>query len=194
MVESLKALFKKTILFDWYRKIRPSPGQNIKQAAVKEYAARFGTPILIETGTYYGDMIEAMKKEFRTLYSIELEPQLYARAKKRLAKYQNIKIINGDSAEKLPEILETINEKCLFWLDGHYSGAETAKGNLKTPIIQELKTIFNHQIKDHVILIDDARCFNGKNDYPTIKKLKEYVMRKSQYKNFEIKDDIIRIH
>ena len=75
--------------------------------------------------------------------------------------------MHGDSGEILPELLNNINEPILFWLDGHYSAGNTSKGSLNTPIIKELVTIFQHPIKQHIILIDDARLFNGADDYPT---------------------------
>lgn len=58
----------------------------------------------------------------------------------------------------------------------------------------ELKSIFSHKIKEHVILIDDARCFTGQEDYPTIRALKEFVMKNRPDYLFEVKDDIFRIH
>ena len=87
-----------------------------------------------------------------------------------------------------------MNEPCLFWLDGHYSEGITAKGQLNTPILAELNHILNHSIKDHVILIDDARCFNGLDDYPTIDELKKIIVDKKPALQFSVADDIIRIH
>ena len=102
--------------------------------------------------------------------------------------------MQGDSSKVLPELLDKIKKPCLFWLDGHYSGGITGKGDLNTPILNELKSIFSHQIKDHVILIDDARCFTGEEDYPTIKALKEFVIKNRPDWVFEVRNDIIRIH
>jgi hypothetical protein len=82
----------------------------------------------------------------------------------------------------------------LFWLDGHYSGGITAKGPLDTPIVKELDSILNHSVTGHVILIDDARCFVGENDYPTIDELREILHTERPRWVFEVKDDIIRIH
>lgn len=58
----------------------------------------------------------------------------------------------------------------------------------------ELKSIFSHKIKNHVILIGDARCFTGQEDYPTIIALKEFVMKNRPNWVFEVRNDIIRIH
>jgi hypothetical protein len=41
------------------------------------------------------------------------------------------------------------------------------------------------------LLIDDARCFNGEGDYPTINELKGYIKDKNENYKLEVKDDII---
>ena len=128
------------------------------------------------------------------MYSIELSPELYERAEKKFSGHKHIALLKGDSSIILPEILNHIYESCLFWLDAHYSEGITARGKKETPILEELKHIFHHSVKNHVILIDDARCFNGKNDYPSIKEVKELIA--NQYPDYviNIKDDIIRVH
>ena len=140
-------------------------------------------------------MVIEMKHFFNQIYSIELDENLYLRAKKKFDNTTNIQILQGDSCMVLPDLLNKIEKKCLFWLDAHYSGGITARGNLDTPIMLELKSIFSHKIKDHIILIDDARCFNGSKNYPTIQDLRNFV-KKERPDNwvFEIRDDIIRIH
>lgn len=77
-------------------------------------------------------------------------------------------------------------------MDGHYSGFETAKGDLETPIKLELEIILNSEY-EHVILIDDARLFIGENDYPTIEELKKYILSKNNSLTVNIIDDIIRV-
>ena len=188
--------FKKTkIINNWKKMGKPIPPPHlIKQETVKEYAYKFSTEIFIETGTYHGAMILGIKRFFNQIYSIELDKDLYLKAKKLFKKYDNIHILQGDSSKVFPELLDKIRKPCLFWLDAHYSGSVTAKGNLNTPIIIELKSIFSHKIKDHVILIDDARCFTGQEDYPTIIALKEFVMENQSDWAFEVRNDIIRIH
>jgi hypothetical protein len=80
----------------------------------------------------------------------------------------------------------------LFWLDGHYSGGVTGIGSLETPIIKELQTIFNHPLsKKHVILIDDARLFNGTRDYPKIEELQVFVKTQKENLEFYVENDII---
>lgn len=188
--------FKKIkIINNWKKMGKPIPPPHlIKQETVKEYARKFSTQILIESGTYLGDMVFAMKDVFSQIYSIELDSDLYMKAKERFANVQDIHIIQGDSSKVLPDILTSIRQLCLFWLDGHYSGGINAKSDLDTPILEELKHIFAHMIRDHVILIDDARLFIGQEDYPTIEDLREFVAKERPNWVFEVKNDIIRIH
>ena len=136
-------------------------------------------------------MIDAVKNIFNKVYSIELDKTLYENAVNRFKRYNHIKIINGDSGETLFQILKDVKKPCLFWLDGHYSGETTAKGEFNTPIFKELTTIINHAVKNHIILIDDARCFVGKDDYPTIEELKFFIKNKNL--NLIVKNDIIII-
>lgn len=179
----------------WQASGRPIPVPDaVKQHTVKMYAAKFGVLTFVETGTYLGDMIFAVKDVFNRIYSIELSPELYRKATQKFLKYKHISIWHGDSSEVLPEILGNIKESSLFWFDAHYSGGVTAKGAKETPILEEMNYILNHSIKNHVILIDDARLFTGENDYPLLKELKRLVLNRYPDNTFAVQDDIVRIH
>lgn len=201
MLSNLKALFKKTFLYsllNYYRSIKEKKERaatNLyKINTVKRYAAEHHINILIETGTYLGETIEACKNLFKNLISIELNHELSERAKAHFVNDPHIKIYEGDSGILLKEILLPITEPCLFWLDGHYSSGITSKGDLNTPILRELEHIFKHPVHNHVILIDDARLFVGKDDYPSIAKLEKKVQAYAPDFKVYVKGDIIRIH
>ena len=170
------------------------PPNKFKQSIVKMYAKRFQIDILIETGTYKGDMVIATKKLFKKIYSIEIDKHLYNLAKKRCSKYKHIFLYHGDSINILPQILFNIKQPCLFWLDAHYSGGITSKGELETPIMKELEIILNSSQINHVILIDDARFFIGKHDYPTIETVKNFIRNKDNDWICINKEDCIRIY
>ncbi len=171
----------------------PSP-QKLKQRTVICYARRFGIETLVETGTYLGGMVSAVRKAFKQIYSIELAYDLHERARRKFGGYQNVTLIFGDSGEMLPLLLDRLDQPCLFWLDAHYSGSITIKGEIDTPIEKELAAILSHHIRHHVILIDDAHDFNGTNFYPKLGDLKAYLLAKRPEWVFEIKEDIIRFH
>lgn len=186
---------KNIIIRNWEKKGKPIPPPYlVKREIIKKYAQKFSINILIETGTYLGETAFAMRDTFSQIYSIELDNYLYIKAKERLSDISNVHILKGDSSKILPDLLISIIKPCLSWLDGHYSGVVTAKGDLNTPILEELKHIFNHSIKSHVILVDDARLFTGQKDYPSINDLKKFIAKKRPNWLFEVKDDIIRIH
>lgn len=164
----------------------------VKQNNIRKYAREHGYQILVETGTYLGDMVEAQKGSFRQLFSIELSEELYRKAAERFKKDSQVTILNGDSGMVLKKLLPDILEPALFWLDGHYSSGITAKGDVNTPIIEELKTIFGSAYR-HGVLIDDARLFVGEDDYPTLNDLCALVTAHAPERTITVADDIIRI-
>lgn len=119
-------------------------------------------------------MVWAQRKNFRKNYSIELSEPLYIKAKKRFKRYSHINILQGDSGKVLHTMLDKMTEKSIFWLDGHYSSGITAKGDKECPIYEELSAIFKSE-KNHILLIDDARCFTGQGDYPSIEELSGFI-------------------
>lgn len=179
----------------WIAKNKPFPfPHKLKINILNKYATKFHIKTLVETGTYLGQTVDDLKHKFNKIYSIELDKKLYQNAKNIFEKDKNVKIIYGDSATQLIKIIKTLKTPTLFWLDAHYSNGLTAKGNMETPIIKELIAISKSKIKNHVILIDDARKFIGKNDYPTIKMVKNLI--KKYFSSFKmiVKEDIIRIY
>ena len=178
----------------WERRGRPVPPPHIvKQRTIRSLADRFGLKILVETGTYYGDMIEAMQRRFNQIYSIELSRELSERAAKRFRGVRHVRIIQGDSGIELGKLVGQLDQPALFYLDGHYSGGTTAKGDANTPVYKELAHIFNARGRGHVIVIDDARCFGTDPAYPSIDQLKEFVGSQLPDARIEIEDDSIRI-
>ena len=166
-----------------------------KQLVVAEYAERFGPKVFVETGTYTGHMVLAMLDRFEQVYSIELDPVLYAKTRRMFMRHRHVHLLQGASEEVLPKVLEDVALPCLFWLDAHYSGGQTARGTLDTPILLEVRCILRHRRADeHVLLIDDARSFTGRNDYPTLDELRNTILTAKPGWNFEVRDDIIRVH
>jgi hypothetical protein len=172
----------------------PSPDM-VKVNTVKKYADRFGIKTFVETGTYLGQMIDGIKDTFDSITSIELDDLLFRRAAYRFSADKKITLLHGDSANLLPGSIADIDTPILFWLDAHYSAGITAKSDKETPIWRELESILNHPLsQQHVILIDDARCFDGTNDYPTLNDLERLVMSEKPGFIVTTEDDIIRIH
>jgi len=120
--------------------------------------------IFVETGSYAGDGIQkALDSGYSTVYSIELSKLHHNMCKERFKDNLNVVLIEGDSCEVLESVISNIEEPITFWLDGHYSCGNTAKGKYWSPLMQELEVIDNHKIKTHTIIIDDMRCWNKDN-------------------------------
>ena len=178
---------------EWTRSGRPKKVPHLeKENVVRAYARSFGIDILVETGTFHGEMVSAMRNRFEQIYSIELHPELHEKAAERFHRFSHIKLVKGDSAQVLPRIATDIQEPCLFWLDAHYSGGITARGEIDTPISAELETVLERRQSD-VVLIDDSFDFNGSNGYPTLEELEWAVKGARPDYVFTVSDYIIRI-
>jgi hypothetical protein len=178
----------------WDRKRRPLPPPAlVKQRAVSDHAKRYRITTLVETGTYLGDMVSACRGVFERIISIELDPDLHARAKQRFARNPSIELLLGDSGTILRDVLERQTSPCVFWLDAHYSAGLTAKGRVDSPILEELRLILKHPVAGHVILIDDARAFGSDDAYPSLQALAQWVASLRPDLVFEVRDDIVRL-
>ena len=156
------------------------PPHSYKCSVVAEKGKHFD--VLIETGTYNGDMVQAQLDNFKEIHSIELSDELYRRAIMKFDGIGHVHLYHGDSTHLLKTIIP--DEPCLFWLDAHWSGGNTAKGPKETPIVEELEVIMTSGLP-HGILIDDARCFGSYNDFPTLKELESIIGE------FQLENDII---
>ena len=181
----------------WKRLGKPIPPPHaVKEVILRDYAARFNLKILIETGTAWGDMVYAMKRHFREIYSIELSQELSAHATRRFSSHKHIHILQGDSSIALATLLPLMSQGTLVWLDAHHVpfGEGSARGDVDTPILGELDQICRHPEVNAVILVDDARCFNGTKGYPTVEGLRSHVHARRPEWIFEVDADIFRIH
>jgi hypothetical protein len=136
-------------------------------------------------------MIEAQLNHFDKIVSIELDEKLYLAAKNKFKKFPKVEIINGDSGKVMPKVIASLKERAIFWLDGHFSSGVTAKGEKDCPIYEELNAILDSKIKNHIFLIDDARLFVGKNDYPTLNELKNYFSINAPDYHLKVENDVI---
>jgi hypothetical protein len=179
----------------WYWKLRGEPIRSphlVKQFAVREYAERYGLRILVETGTYYGEMVDAMKSRFAEIYSVEYEHELAQRAQKKFAYAPHVHILEGDSQQKIPELLQSLSQPALFWLDAGYYGWAGLQGD-KQRLTSELEAVLGHRVPGHVILMDDARGLNGQNGAPTVEQLQQRIETQFPGRSVDVKHDILRI-
>ena len=184
----------------WYWKLRGEPLRSphlVKQRAVREYADRYDLHVLVETGTYYGEMVAAMRQRFDEIYSIEFDNPLADRAAKKFARWPHIHILEGYSQKKIPEILAKLTRPALFWLDAGYYGWAGLQGD-KQRLTVELDSILQHTVhqpttKNHIILMDDARGLSGENGAPTVDQVKQHIESTFPGRKVSVKHDIMRI-
>jgi hypothetical protein len=175
------------------QKGKPLP-HNEKMEIIKKCFIQAECCDFIETGTFKGDTTDVLKNIAEKVYTIELSSEYHLRAVSRFKDCNNVECLLGDSTSMLPIVLQRLKGKPLFWLDGHYSGGDTAQGEKDSPINEELQSIFDAGIKEAVILIDDARCFGYSKDYPSLDELRNKILSLWPLASFENKDDIIRVN
>ena len=98
-------------------------------------------------------------RNFRRIYTVEVEPKLAALARDRFKRCPSVTLVEGDSATALRGICRELDAPSLFFLDGHYSGGITGMGSKECPVLEELLAIFTHTTQPFRIVIDDARLF-----------------------------------
>jgi hypothetical protein len=178
----------------WYWILRGRPSRSphlLKQKVVREYGEQFGLNTLVETGTYYGEMVAAMKNRFDRIYSIEYVPALAERARRKFARDEHVRIFCGDSRVVMPEVLTLLAGPALFWLDAGYYGWVGIRGN-EQRLSAELEMILSHPYP-HMILLDDARGLTGRDGIPSVNDVKAYVESKFPQRLVEVKYDIMRV-
>ncbi len=178
----------------WYWILRGKPVRSphlLKQKTVREYGERYALRSLVETGTYYGEMVAAMKRNFDRIISIEFVPELAERAQRKFDSMPQIKILCGDSRTLIPELVASLSEPTLFWLDAGYYGWIGKQGE-QDRLSVEIRSILNHPL-EHIVLLDDARGLTGRDGVPSVAEVKAYVETTFPHRSVEVKYDILRI-
>lgn len=179
----------------WYWKVRGEPRRIphlLKQRIVLEYARAYRLTTLVETGTYYGEMIAAVGSHFQRIYSIELDARLAKLAQQRFCGNARVEIIEGDSQKVVPRLLQQINERCLWWLDAGYCGWIGELGN-PNRLGSELSSILSDRRFPHIVLMDDADGVNGEGGSPTLDELIGSIQSNYPDRRVEVVRNIIRI-
>lgn len=116
----------------------------------------------IETGTYRGQGIKEMMGYYDFVHSIELSEQHYLDAVERFIHYPNVRLYRGNSKTVLPYVLRNLTQPVTVYLDGHFSGGNTAFGDeningvSNAPLLAELE-ILRDRPYDDIIIVDDCR-------------------------------------
>jgi hypothetical protein len=118
-----------------------------------------GLRTFVETGTFLGDTALWASTRFDRVVTIELSENLYRQASDRLSAYRNIEVVRGHSVQVLADLVPTLSEPAVFWLDSHWCGASSSDGeDQECPLIEELRILGRSSVA-HSFLVDDARLF-----------------------------------
>jgi hypothetical protein len=105
--------------------------------------------------------------------TIEPSSYFYELATTNLQKIDNVEILFGTSETNIERACKEVTGHVALWLDGHYSGGETYKGDSECPVPFEL-AIIEKNLSTWVsttIFIDDFREFKthptDDSDYPS---------------------------
>jgi hypothetical protein len=142
-----------------------------KRYAMRDLLRAHKLDLVVETGTFLGDMATFLSRHGCEVITIELDPKLAALARRRFSGSKRVRVVEGDSGTQLPAVVEKLTRPALFYLDAHYSGPGTGKGELETPISAEIDFILSRAPAGSMVAIDDARCFGTLPDYPPLQDL-----------------------
>lgn len=113
----------------------------------------------VETGTFQGVTARTLADIFMDVVTIELSPQLQAAAAQTLSDLPNVRSVQGHSGVLLREVAHAATPT-LYFLDGHWSGGETAGVEDECPVLDEIAAIGSGHPND-CLIIDDARLFTS---------------------------------
>jgi hypothetical protein len=190
---ALIALTRTRITLAWRLRGSPAPPPHVvKQDILLRYQKQRRFSTFVETGTFTGEMVHAMRPHFARVISIEMAPAIFEATKRRFAGDSRVELLLGDSGTLLPRLLSALDHPALFWLDGHYMGGTTARAEEDSPVRAELAALLRHPARGHLVLIDDARLFTGADGYPTLEELRAWVQRERPGSLVDVDADIIR--
>lgn len=164
---------------------------------VLELAQLCGATNFVETGTFHGGTTRWAAAHFDFVFTIEKAESLYRQHNEELSRLKGVSPHLGDSRLVLPSIVSEIsNQKAVFWLDGHWSGGETAGVDDECPLLDELACLSAR--KGDVVLIDDARLFlsapplpHKPSAWPTISDVVGALAGREGNRYIQVIDDVI---
>lgn len=125
---------------------------------------KYKATTFVETGTYDGrGVLLALSCGFTKVHSIEIDPGRFKSvAMSRLGEAAGVQLYLGDTVDILPQIVASLEERAVIWLDAHPIGKDDTcpRGKNEWPLVAELEILRLHsKRRDHHILIDDRDCF-----------------------------------
>lgn len=156
-----------------------------------------GAKIFIEAGTFQGGTARWAASHFEQVVTIENSKIFYQNTNEKYKDLENINFLFGDTRNHFKEIVPTLEQPAIFWLDSHWCGGDSYGETDQCPLLEELNIINKSQI-DHTIIIDDARLFcapppipNDPIFWPTIDKIIDAILTNFPDRYIVIQEDVI---
>jgi len=126
-----------------------------------------GASAFIESGTFHGVTARRCASAFARVWTIELDRDLATRATQSLSDLANIRVLQGDVLERLPDIFDDpAATDAIVYLDGHFSGDGTARGSQAEPAVEALSVLARYLGRIKAVIIDDFRTFGVEPGFP----------------------------
>jgi hypothetical protein len=131
-----------------------------------------GHHCLVESGTFLGDTVAFFVPHARRIVSVEIDDDLWRRAAERFREHPHVEILHGDAEAEIPRIVGELDEPALVWLDGHYSGAGTGRGNSDEPAVEVIEALGAAGVPaGSTLVVDDLRLFGREPGLPSLEAL-----------------------
>lgn len=150
----------------------------------------------VETGTHLGNALPWASRQFRKVWTIEINRAFIEQAKSTHRSFTNVTFIEGDSASELPKVVQQLEGPGLFWLDAHAGGGAYGQED-NCPLLRELETVLASP-HEHCIIVDDARAFLAPppppfdyRQWPSLDEIFEVIVRRGGYHAVSIAEVLI---
>lgn len=151
----------------------------------------------VETGTYQGWTARWASNHFSKVITLEAAKPYFVKARQAFENIPNVSCLYGDSRSRMGDIVKTLQDPAIYWLDSHWCGSESYGEADQCPLLEEIK-ILNSSTVQHLIFIDDARLFtsppplpNRIDQWPTIAEVCSLLNAASYQRYVVIFEDVI---
>jgi len=148
-----------------------APSEHAKRRHLLEVMRERRHRTFIESGTYRGDTTAFFLPHAERLITVEVDDDLFRRARARFAGEPKITVVQGDALVEIPRIVEAEAEPAMIWLDGHYSGGVTGRGVEDEPALAIIERLGKIAPAGTTIVVDDLRLFGRTDGFPRLEDL-----------------------